>query len=214
MAWFTRFTRFGDMHIVYGQEHGMSCGLASVMMCVFKLNKLTPGKTAITTEEEIRKKYQTLLGSAYNSELVGTYPTLLASILTSFTPGTWRWQQLQPNQVTAKLIAKVGVQGGIGPVVDVEPVILGVDWDLGGAHWVVVDTIRSPFFSKYATVNDPWDANVHLQEISDTGPFTYKAGEGGFSMDGWDHSIAETRKKQYNNTSNGMVKTWGMICRD
>ena len=214
MAWFTRFTRFGDMHIVYGQEHGMSCGLASVMMCVFKVNKLTPGKTAITTEEEIRKKYQTLLGSNYNSEQVGTYPTLLASILTSFTPGTWRWQQLQPNAVTAKLIAKVGVTGGIGPVVDVEPVILGVDWDLGGAHWVVVDTIRSPFFSKFATVNDPWDANVHMQEISDSGPFTYKAGEGGFSIDGWDSSIAETRKQKYDNTSKGMVKTWGMICRD
>ena len=26
MAWFTRFTRFGDMHFVFGQEEGMTCG--------------------------------------------------------------------------------------------------------------------------------------------------------------------------------------------
>jgi len=38
MAWFTRITRFGDVHLVYGQEHDRSCGLACIMMCVFKLN--------------------------------------------------------------------------------------------------------------------------------------------------------------------------------
>jgi hypothetical protein len=29
MAWLTRFTRFGDMHALYGQEAVMSCGIAS-----------------------------------------------------------------------------------------------------------------------------------------------------------------------------------------
>ncbi|MGE0423137.1 MAG: hypothetical protein AB7O88_12780 [Reyranellaceae bacterium] len=202
------------MHFVYGQEAGMSCGLASVMMCVFKVNKLVPGKTAITVEEDIRKKYEAELGQGYNSEVRGTKPQHLATILTSFTSGTWRWHSLQPEAVTAKLIAKVGVTTGFGPVATVEPVILGVDWDLGGAHWIVIDTIRKVFDSSYATVNDPWDANVHVQEIKDTGPFTYQAGEGGFMMNAWDKSIAETRKKQYKNTSNGMVKKWGMICRD
>lgn len=214
MAWFTRLTRFGDMHIVYGQEHGKSCGLAAVMMCVFKINKLTPGRAALTTEDEICKMYEAQLGSAYNSEQRGTHPKHLATILTSFTPGTWRWHELQAGDVTAKLISKVGVTTGIGPVATVEPVILGVDWDLGGAHWVVVDTIRESFSAKYATINDPWDTNVHIQAINDTGPFVYKAGEGGFSINGWGSSIAEIRKREYANTKSGMVKKWGMICRD
>jgi hypothetical protein len=53
MAWFSRFTRFGDMHLVYGQEANMSCGIASVMMCVFKINKLNPGATSVTVEQDI-----------------------------------------------------------------------------------------------------------------------------------------------------------------
>lgn len=214
MAWFTRFTRFGDVHIVYGQEAGMSCGLASVMMCVFKVNKLEPGKTAVTVEEDIRKKYQAQLGTAYNSEQVGTYPQHLATILTSLTPGTWRWHNLSGTAVVPKLISKVGVTSGLGPVATVEPVIIGVDWDLGGAHWIVIDTIRQPLFSQYATVCDPWDANVHMQEIKSGSPFTYDAGSGGFMINAWDTSIAEGRKQKYDNTSKGMVKNWGMICRD
>ena len=63
MAWFTRLTRFGDVHLVYGQEAGMSCGIASVMMCAFKLNKLTPGATAVTIEKDIYQKYSTVMGS-------------------------------------------------------------------------------------------------------------------------------------------------------
>ena len=142
MAWFSRFTRFGDAHLVYGQEANMSCGIASVMMCVFKINKLKPGKDAVTVETDITKRYTSALGSAYNPEVSGTYPTLLAQLLNRFTSGNWAWHQTAPNDVGKVLTDQVGLSGPVGPIVDVEPAILGVDWDQGGAHWVVVDTIR------------------------------------------------------------------------
>jgi len=216
MAWFTRVTRFGDTHLVYGQEANMSCGIASLMMCVFKLNKLKPGKTAITVEQDIYKKYEAAMGGVkYQPNQVGTYGDKLATILTSLTSGTWRWHTTPPNSVISTLIDKVGVDPGIGPVVDVEPVILGVDWDLGGAHWVVVDTIRDVFGTRYATICDPWDANVHIQKIKDTGPFYYDASSGGFNVNFWGTKPKGTLKgMKYDNSSKGQVKTWGMIYRD
>ncbi|HWA64154.1 MAG TPA: hypothetical protein VG939_22490 [Caulobacteraceae bacterium] len=214
MAWFTRFTRFGDMHLVYGQEAGMSCGIASLMMCVFKLNKLTPGRTAVTVEQDIYRAYEGASGgAAYQPEQVGTYGDRLATILNGFTSGTWHWHTTPPNDVPQTLIDKVGTST-IGPTVDVEPVILGVDWDQGGAHWVVVDTIRDVFGNHYATVCDPWDANVHIQRFSTGHPFRYNAGEGGLSVNVWGSSIAEARRQEYGNASRGQVKTWGMIYRD
>ena len=71
MAWFTRLTRFGDAHLVYGQEANMSCGIASVMMCVFKVNKLKPGAASVTVEKDIYQKYSQALGSAYTPEFNG-----------------------------------------------------------------------------------------------------------------------------------------------
>ncbi len=208
MAWFTRFTRFGDMHLVYGQEANMSCGLASLMMCVFKINKLKPGNTAVTVEEDIRKKYEAALGQrAYNSETTGTYPTRLATILNSFTKGNWQWHQTPVNDVPQVLLDQVGVES-FGPTLDVNPVILGVDWDTGGAHWVVVDTIRDAFGNHYATICDPWDTNVHIQKFKVGSPFYYDAANGGFTIDFWG------KHKDYGNSAKGQVKTWGMIYRD
>lgn len=212
MAWFSRFTRFGDMHLVYGQEANMSCGIASVMMCVFKINKLKPGATAVTVEKEIYKKYESATGSAYSPETTGTYPNALASILNSFTSGRWKWHQTPPNDVPQTLIDVVGITSGFGPTVDCEPAILGVDWDQGGAHWVVVDSIRS-VLSTYATICDPWDTNVHIQKFATGGPFYYDAASGGFMV-----NFGGTNKGEEHpyvgNAAKGQVKTWGMIYRD
>jgi hypothetical protein len=68
---FTRFTRFGDMHVVYGREKNMTCGPDCVMMVIFQVNTLKPEKTSITTEEAIRKEWQTRLGSTYTVHMVG-----------------------------------------------------------------------------------------------------------------------------------------------
>jgi hypothetical protein len=213
MAWFSRFTRFGDVHLVYGQEANMSCGIASVMMCVFKINKLVPGKDAVTAEADIDKKYAAVLGKAYAPELEGTYPEKLATVLNSLTSGTWRWHQTAPNDVGQALIDRIGVTTRFGPVVDVEPVILGVDWDLGGAHWVVIDTIRALLDTNYATICDPWDTNVHIQSFSTSSPFRYDAASGGFM-----HNFGGTNKgvgKPYVGVAaKGQVKNWGLIYRD
>ena len=135
------------------------------MMCVFKINKLKPGATSITVEQDVCKQYAAALGSSYAPEKEGTYPKKLATVLNSFTTGHWRWHHVPPTHVPAVLIHKVGVTSGLGPTVDVNPVILGVDWENGGAHWVVVDTVREFLDSRYATVCDPWDSNVHIQKV-------------------------------------------------
>jgi len=213
MAWFSRFTRFGDVHLVYGQEANMSCGIASVMMCVFKINKLKPGATAVTVEKDIYKKYEATIGTTYTPETTGTYPTGLATVLNEFTTGTWRWHQTPVNDVPQVLIDQVGVTSGLGPTVDVNPVILGVDWDLGGAHWVVVDTVREWVGSNYATICDPWDTNVHIQKFSTGSPFFYDAASGGFMINLWGTNKGTTQPYK-GNAAKGQVKTWGMIYRD
>lgn len=212
MAWFTRFTRFMDVHLVYGQEGDMSCGIASVMMCIFKINKLKPGRRAVTLETQIRKKYEAAYGAANDFDKFGTYPQHLATVLNEFTDGRWSWHTLPVNDVPQRVIDKVGVTSGLGVTVDVTPIILGVDWDLGGAHWVVCDTIRSVGGTNYATICDPWDTNVHIQKIAAGSPFTYDASTGGFMI-----NFGGTNKGEvspYTNTSKGMVKTWGLIYPD
>ena len=212
MAWFSRISRFGDVHLVYGQEAGMSCGIASTMMCVFKINKLKPGATALTVETDIDAKYEAAIGKAYDSETTGTFPDKLATVLNGFTSGNWKSHLFQPGDVPQALIDKVGITTGFGPTLNCEPVIMGVDWDLGGAHWVVVDTIRE-FSGHHATVCDPWDTNVHIQKFKTGSPFYYDAASGGFSIDFWGEH--KGKKNPYKgNSAKGQVKTWGMIYRD
>jgi hypothetical protein len=214
VAWFTRLTRFGDVHLVYGQEANMSCGIASVMMCVFKINKLTPGSTSVTVEKDIYQKYSQVMGSGYLPETQGTYPQYLATVLNSFTSGNWAWRTYGPTDVPQKLLDKVRVTTGIGAVLTVEPVILGVDWDQGGAHWIVVDTIRDLFDNHYATVCDPWDANVHMQRFETGSPFYYDAASGGFMMNISGIAPKGKAKPYQGVAAKGQVKNWGMICRD
>jgi hypothetical protein len=213
MAWFSRFTRFGDVHLVYGQEANMSCGIASVMMCIFKINKLKPGATAVTVEKDIYKKYEQQTGGTYKPELTGTYPQHLAAVLNGFTKGNWRWHQKPPEDVAQLLLDKVGTVGGIGPTITVNPVILGVDWDLGGAHWIVVDTVRTFMGSYYATICDPWDTNVHIQEFKPGHVFFYDAAQGGFMIDFGGTHKGKT-SPYVGAAAKGQVKNWGMICRD
>ena len=210
MAWFTRVTRFGDMHLVYGQEANMSCGIASVIMCVFKINKLRPGAQAVHVEKEIYDKYSAASGGAYKPEKVGTRPEHLVTVLDSLNCGKWQWSAVPSASASQRIIEEVGISG-LGPTLTVDPVIVGIDWDEGGAHWVVIDTIRSVGGTMYATICDPWDTNVHVQSLTPGQPFTYQAGQGGFSVDFWGSHKGQT--SPYSATSQGRVKTWGMIYR-
>jgi hypothetical protein len=211
MAWFTRFTRFGDMHLVYGQEAGMSCGIASVIMCVFKINKLAPGKKAVQVEKDIYDKYSKASGGKYKPEKQGTHPTHLVTVLNSLNCGTWQWSAVSASAASARIVHEVGIENGLGPTITVNPVIVGVDWDTGGAHWIVIDTVRHFLGKNYATVCDPWDTNVHVVDVTAGKEFTYHAGQGGFKVDFWGTSKGQTQP--YAAADTGRLKTWGMIYR-
>lgn len=207
MAWFTRFTRFGDMHFVYGQEHDMTCGLASVLMCVMKINKIAPGRTALRYESEVIRLYSSWLGQAYTGDQVGTYPQGLVSVLNQLNCGRWTSQQLSPTAAAQKIIDTVGSESGLGPTVEVNPVIIGVNWDGSTAsHWVVIDTVRSFLGRQYATVCDPWDADVHVTAIQGGSEFVYDA-HPVISFDVWG------QRKSYSGDSIGRIRSWPMIYR-
>lgn len=206
MAWFTRISRYCDAHLVYGQEAANSCGIASVMMCVFKINKIQPGHKAVTLEKDIYKKYEAALGAAYDPKTTGTFPQHLASILTEFTGQTWASQKPAESGVCAVIKQKVGVTAGLGPTIVCNPVIVGIDWDRGGAHWVVIDSVRTSGADYNATVCDPWDANLHVQAFEIGQPFEYDADKPGFTVD------FGGERSHYEGANTGKVKTWGIIC--
>ena len=131
----------------------MSCGIASLMMCVFKINKLTPGAASVTVEKDIYQKYSQVMGSGYSPETTGTYPQYLATVLNSFTSGTWHWHNYAPTDVPQQLLDKVGLTAGLGAVVNVEPVILG--WTGTSAARTGWSSIRSV---RHSAANTPRSA--------------------------------------------------------
>ena len=155
------------------------------------------------------------MGSGYSPETTGTYPQYLATVLNSLTSGTWRWHNYAPTDVPQKLLDKVGLTAGLGAVVDVEPVILGVDWDLGGAHWVVVDTIREAVGSqatpRFAIRGTPMCTCRHSVSAVH---FFYDAASGGFMLNIWGTAPKGDTKPYQGVAAKGQVKNWGMICRD
>ncbi|MEM8690810.1 MAG: hypothetical protein AAGG57_02900 [Pseudomonadota bacterium] len=210
MAWFTRFTRFGDAHLVFGQEANMSCGIASILMCVFKINKFTPGATALRTNKEVYDLYTSVSGSTYKPETQGTDPALLASVLNQLNCGKWTGKYVDAKTVTSTILQKVRSQGGFGPTSDVKPMIAGVGWSGGGGHAVCIDTVRRFDGKSYATVCDPWDSNVHIVPVAAATPFNYEAGKGGLAVDFWGEHKGQ--KNPYPKTHQG--KGIAVIYRD
>lgn len=185
MAWFARYTRFGDMHLVFGQEQSVSCGIACVIMAAFKINKLRPGVPAVFDEAEIMAKATALFGL---NPLKGSGLNNPQILMLLNDPGLkmtgWKHSMLPPKSVPQELIKRIGVNG-LGPAVNVKPMVVGIDWSTGGGHWVVVDTIRMIMGELYATVCDPWDANVHIVHFKKNNVFGYEAEEEiGFNFGG------------------------------
>ncbi|HVN00222.1 MAG TPA: hypothetical protein VMT68_08410 [Caulobacteraceae bacterium] len=176
MPWVSRFTRYGDMHWVFGQEQNISCGVACVIMAAYKVNKLTPGVRAEFTEADVLARATTLFGPNPLGT-GGLNNPQMAQLLNDpmFNMAGWTLSTLPQTAVPGRITNVVGVTSGFGPTLNVNPIILGIDWNGGGGHWVLVDTIRvSPWDDqRYATVCDPWDANVHLTPLTANQTFAY-----------------------------------------
>ena len=172
------------MHLVYGQEEDNSCGMASIMMTFFKSYKLVPGKQAVYQEERVIKAYEQAKGGAHDFTRNGAIDNIVLKTINALDGGNWSYEFKQGGAGMGALVAdKVGVTGGLGPTVNVTPVMLGVTWADGtGGHWVVVDTVRSLLGGRTATVCDPWDTNVHMQDFTRGGVFTYRPGNGGLMV--------------------------------
>lgn len=215
MAWFTRFTRFGDTHMVYVQEAENSCGIASVMMVVFKVNKLSPGRQAVHNEQAVYRAYdrhfQTMLpavrgGTAYDGSIY-TYASVLARTLNDLNCGTWEARNIGEGAVSQAIVDSVGtdIVGG-NPIVNTlnrgTPIILLTRWWVGGGHFVVVDTVNNFLGTLYASVCDPWDGNVHITEFAPGQSFHYEASTPRLS---WD--LGGTRH-EYAAASGSTVRGW------
>jgi hypothetical protein len=206
MAWFTRFTRFGDAHLVYAQEAENSCGIACVLMTVFKINKFTLGRPAVHAERRIYDVYGAAAGATYDGSAY-TYANHLATTLCQLDVGTWTAENIGANAVSQAIMDHVGVQTvGAGPLVNAlvpgAPMITLVGWGTGGAHFVVVDTVNRFAGRLYASVCDPWDGDVHITPFAAGAPFHYVGAASPFS---WD--LGGTRH-EYSTPSVGNSNGW------
>ncbi len=206
MAWFTRFTRFGDVHLVYAQEKDNSCGIACVMMTVFKINKLSLS-TAVHAEKDIYKVYGKVSGTSYDGSTY-SYANHLASTLNRLSVGTWTAKYVGPSSVAQTVLDKVGTVSAVrGPTVFVKPIIVLLGWtEGGGRHFVVVDTVRTSAGKKYATVCDPWDGHVHVTRLQKGKALAYTGVKIPLS---WD--LGGTRH-EYTKPTTGETNGW-VVCR-
>jgi hypothetical protein len=181
-SWFLRIDRFADVHAVAAQGKDQSCGLAAIKMVIFKVNKLRPGQTALATEREIEKRYKAEAGEVtHDFDLKGSSPSVMVKVLNSFGIGNWAIDKPPLNDVGDRIKKYVGVDQlglgltGINAALRGYPVILACYWSGGGGHAIVVDTVTSvPILGTYASICDPWDADIHFEKVESGKPFTYQ----------------------------------------
>jgi hypothetical protein len=207
MGWFTRFTRFGDAHIVFSQEGDNACGIACTMMCVFKINKFRPGAQASYAEQQIYTRYAAASHGPYNGTAY-TYTNHLATTLNGLSCGTWEQANVGQNGVSQAIIDSCGTDYvGAGPLVNALhrnwPIIVLVGWNAGGAHFVCVDTVNNIAGSTWASVCDPWDGDVHITSFEAGQPFVY---EGARQPLSW--SLGPGPEHQYGSPSDGTASGW------
>lgn len=201
MPWFSRLTRFGDAHYVYSQAADRSCGIASVMMCVYKVNKFNPFATATTQEQEVYDVYEQVSGSPYDGS-TNTNATLLDNALNRLNCGKWKAENVGPNGVSQKIMDVVGTSVGFGPTLRTNPIIVLIRWSNGG-HFVVVDSVRTIVgYNTWATVCDPWDAQLRVINFSAGSPFQYT------THDTMQLNIEGTPQHTYGGTQNGTANGW------
>lgn len=178
MAWFTRFTRFGDVHSCFGQEARMTSGLASALMAAYKVHKFSMGIDHPIDEETVLGISDELHGAGKILEH-GLCWDELARVLNhpDLQMPTWKLVDgLSPENVFDVIVSKVGVDYGFGPSINCNLVILQVVWTHNNhGHWVVIDSVRNILGLNYATLCDPLDAAIHIVPLHKGIPFSYSA---------------------------------------
>lgn len=167
MQWYSRISRFGDIHMVYGQKWANSCGLASTVMCAFKTNKFAPGKQAVYEEQKIKDEYSKVIGSTYDPATQYTFSDKLAKVLKTVTGKDWVDECPSDATQVATILANVDSYSAlsIGPTMSSKCCLLLADWG-NGAHWVVVDSVRTLLGFHWGTICDPWDTNLHIVRMT------------------------------------------------
>jgi hypothetical protein len=202
MSWYVRITRYASVHMVYAQERPNSCGMASVLMINFKVKKAammagigaaaavssvpiigsTVGATmaraaldyAVKSEPYVYQHYTAVTGTPYDGS-EGSQPGPRAQVLTNMGCGQWRKRDLASTSDLPAAI-RAGLAGGA-------PVMIGVDWDGGGAHAMVVDGAHGDNL----LICDPWDGELRVVSAPDGSPLRYIPGSV------WSFSVGGTR---------------------
>lgn len=206
MGWFVRVTRFGSVHMVYGQEKDCSCGIASIIMINFKMKKgriaaaastasipvigpaIAPAltglalKDAVAAEEEVYKTYSEVSGTKYDGSTY-TWSDQLPKVMNKLGIGTWK----------DKFVGESGVAGAILDSVDSNsyPILLHTTWNVGGGgHFIVCDQVHDFMGTKYACICDPWNGDVVITSFEKGKIFNYtgKDPAGSWSIGGIKHS--------------------------
>lgn len=228
MAWFARFTRFGQAHMCYAQEQSDSCGIASSIMVNFKLKSGSIGlssyakalfpsqgeiigkllgqdapNTALKAEAEVYK----MVSKTYDGK-VGTTGDQVEKVLNKLKIGRWKgYDRYDTSKIGAEIIA--AYRNGW-------PTIIGNSWYkdsghsklAGGGHWVVVDGINKWNGTLYASICDPITGNVHITPFEVGKPFVYDPTNPiGFNVgvDDYKHYGDGYKKKGYS-LMDGLVK--------
>jgi hypothetical protein len=227
MAWFSRFTRFGQAHMCYAQEKSDSCGIASSIMVNFKLKAGSIGRGSFATAlfpslggitgkllgddsksatVLAEKQVYALVSSVYNGT-TGTTGQQVAALLNALNIGTWRAVDPAPtNQIAAQVVAcyKNGW-----------PTIIGNSWFKGpshvqksvGGHWVVADTLNRMGGTLYASICDPITGNVHVTEFTVGQDFIYDPS----NPIGWEAPLDDYKAYADGYKSKGYSKMDGMV---
>lgn len=191
MTWFTRIDRFGDTHLCFAQSDTDSCGLACSKMIVFKVNKLRPGASALTTESKVETIYKKYDATAVHVGSEGVFFDLMHKVLNELNIGTWAHaapgNQDIPAFLTKHLPPDTFGLGLVNTITRKPPMMLKVQWGGGAAHAVVVDTItRIPGSSTlYAAICDPGDGDVHITGFEIGQQINYRGRQVTYSVNVW-----------------------------
>ncbi len=214
MSWFTRFTRFGDMHMVFSQEAENSCGIACCRMVIFKVNKVKLDSSAFESEDTLDGAYGDIIKAKYDGSAY-TFASKLAKLLNKFVPGNWTAENVGASNVAQALLDGVGKTANpsslteviINNVKKISPIVVLVGWSTNGAHFVVIDTIHEVNGTLYASVCDPWDGDVHVTSFALCQPFNYTGASQPLS---WNLGAAPEHK--YATPSAGAGNGWIIRC--